>query len=158
MQPSSPHPCRPSSPAALGPCLRTPLVAGLLMLLASGSIASATRAEDKPLPSATVLPAVPLGAQQLADIAAKGIPNAPAPVLAMPPSPARNLRTVGPPTGLERIVPQATLAMPRRLPKVFEALGPIPRESWIRMALGKRDDVAVIGGHTVRIETDRAPR
>jgi hypothetical protein len=157
MKPSSRHPRSPSPPAAPGACLHGLIVAGVAVLLAGGPIAPAAHAGDKPASSSTVAPAVPLGAQQLADIAAKGVPNVPAPVLAVPPS-AGNLRTVGPPTGLERIATQETLAMPLRLRKSFAGLGPIPRESWIRMALGKRGDVAVIGGQLVRIETDGAPR
>jgi hypothetical protein len=155
MRPSPRHSCGPSSPVVLGPRLPILLAAGVFTLLAGGPIAPAARAGDKPASFATVSPAVQLGTQQLADIAAKGVPNAPAPVLAIPLSSAGNLRTVGPPTGLGRIVAREN---PARASRIFGALGPIPRESWIRRALGKRDDFAVIGGLTVRIKTDGEPR
>jgi hypothetical protein len=153
--------CPPRSPS----WTRTPgiplwlaLTLAALLVLACGVAAPTARAEDKPAPVTTVLPAVPLGAQQLADLAAKGVPAAAAPVLVMPTTTARILRTVGPPTALARVTTKDASAKPRRLPGVSESLGPIPRESWIREALGKRPDVAVIGGRAVKIETAGAPR
>jgi hypothetical protein len=158
MRPSSRHPCSPSSPAALGPRLPARLVGGVLVLLAGGLIASAARAEDKLASFATVAPAVPLGAKQLADIAAKGVPNVPQATIVMPTPTNHDLRAAEPPTGAERVATAVSSLKPRRLPTIAEAMGPIPRESWIRMALGKSGDVAVIGGRIVGIETDGAPR
>jgi hypothetical protein len=150
--------CSPSWTRMPGIPLWTALTLAAFLVLACGGVTPTARAEDKPAPVTTVLPAVPLGAQQLADLAAKGVPAAAAPVLVMPTTTARVLRTVGPPTGLARIVTKDASAKPRRLPGVSEALGPIPRESWIREALGKRPDVAVVGGRAVKIEPAGAPR
>jgi hypothetical protein len=158
MRPSTCQLRGPSSNAGPKLPVRIAIAIGALALLATGVTTPAARAEGKPAPVTTVSPAVPLGARQLADIAAKGVPSATATVLVMPKATTRNLRTVGPPTGLARIAPKDAPARPRRLPGVSEALGPIPRESWIREALGKRPDVAVIGGRAVRIDVDGAPR
>jgi hypothetical protein len=129
-----------------------------VLVMAGAVLAPAARAEDKPAPVVTVLPAVPLGAKQMADIAAKGLSFPLAPVLAPPATPSPNMHTQGPATGLERIAPPVAPLRPRRLPGISEALGPIPRESWIREALRKRPDVAVIGGRIVPVVTTGVPR
>jgi hypothetical protein len=158
MQPTTCLPCSSLSPRTPGIPLWSALALAAFLVLACGGVTPTARAEDKPAPVTTVLPAVPLGAQQLADLAAKGVPVAAPPVLVVPPASVRVLRTVGPPTGLARVTTKDAAAKPRRLPGVSEALGPIPRESWIREALGKRPDVAVFGGRAVKIETAGAPR
>lgn len=158
MRPSTCHPCSSSSPAASGLSVRTALAIGALILLTSGLSAPAAFAEDKRASAATTLPAVPLSARQLADIAAKGVPSATQPAPVLPAATTLNLHTDGPRTGLERIAEKVATLQPRRLPAISEAMGPIPRESWIREALGKRGDVAVVGGRLVPVVTGGVAR
>ena len=117
----------------------TPLARSLAALIVAAALATALRtasaAESKPAPVRTVGPAPALTEQQQSDLAAKRAATAavPAPVEA---APAR--------FSAGRRAPLTLPAMRiRRLPLVSEALGRIPREEWIRLALGKGPDVTV---------------
>ena len=130
----------------------------LVVLLLVAVPAPAAHAGDKRVSVATILPAVPLGAQQLADIAAKGVALQLPPALPAPIAPTRPPGIGEPPIGPEHGTALEAPAKPRRLPVISEALGPIPRAEWLRAALGKRPDVAVIGRRLVPIVAGGAPR
>lgn len=123
---------------------RTPLFGSLLAgFLLFEPVLPAATAADKSVPVATSGPAVPLGARQLADIAAKGVPATLPPGQSMPP-----VRTTLPTTVAHGPARTGALTL-RRLPCISEALGPIPREEWIRRALAKPADIAVVDGRPV---------
>ena len=133
-----------------------------LLFLASLLAASQARAAEKPPALATVLPAIPLGARQLADIAAKGTPVQTTPALPAALASHINVRTQAAVTAASiESSPRATAVASRkgaRMPGVSEALGPIPRESWVRLALRKPADIAVIDGRALPIVTDGRAR
>ena len=148
----------PITPASAGLIGWTALVLAVLILVVGGGFATLARAQDKPASVMTVLPAVTLGTKQLADIAAKGVPSRPVMAPIPPTATTWNLQAARSSTGLEHFATGEMMARQRHLPAISEALGRIPRERWIREALGKRPDVAVIDGRLVPVVPAGAPR
>lgn len=119
--------------------------AAALVLAATLAVAArpASGGEAKPVPVRTIGPAEALADRQQADLAAKRAATA---VAATPvdDAPARYVAARRAPLPLPAV-------RIRRLPQVSDALGPIPREDWIRRALGKGPDV------TISIPANAAP-
>lgn len=119
----------------------TPLARITAVLILVAAVANtaclALAAEPKPAPVRTVGPAQALAVQQQADLAAKRAATAAATVTLPPVEAPAQLVAAR----------RAPLALPavriRHLPQISEALGSIPREEWIRRALGKGPDVTV---------------
>lgn len=123
----------------------------VLILLASprSAVAQAAALPAKPAEARTATAPAALGAQQLADIAAKGVPAE------LPAPPAPRLASPAARAAFEAPLPAFTR---RRLPGISEAMGALPREAWLRLAQRKPADRAWIGGRSIEAPAPRVAR